>query len=178
MNRKVIAIGEAVHADWERLFKRGTPMSEQRTPAQEEAKRIRITHAVVEQGNFGQKTPAATTFDDVESDDDAGPMPDLAPADVEVVHFLCPSIDEQLDKPGSSLTGRSIMEEITEMYLNKTLRPFVEGEPIGCIPSTKKKREKQPTEARARMITGQRRQDAMLRLRVKNDRMLKGLEGR
>jgi hypothetical protein len=75
------------------------------------------------------KTPSRTPFD---SDDFI--FPDESDADLDIEHFLHPMVDGQITRPGSSLTGLSIREELADEYLTGKVRPFVEGEPIGTIP--------------------------------------------
>jgi hypothetical protein len=92
----------------------------------EEAQRLRAESARLERGDFAIKTPAYLYEDDVSAEL-------ISEADIDADTFLCPVVDAQLSRGGSSLTGYSIMEEIEEDMLNGKLRPFVEGEPIGVI---------------------------------------------
>ncbi len=86
-------------------------------------------------------------------------------------HFLFPTIDLQLTSPGSSLTGRSIMEELMEDRLTRKVIPFVPG-PIGAY----KKRKPVKTYTLSNWPELDRK--AMLELRKKNDADLKRLEER
>lgn len=134
----------------------------------EEAKRLRLETARIEQGDFGVKKAVPVPPERQEPDDD--PVDEgeelLSQADIDEHNFLNPTIDDQVSRGGSSLTGMSIMEEIQEDRLNGTLQPFVEGEPIGVL--------KTWTRGPARMLKTERelydeRQKCLNELRAKND---------
>lgn len=171
--RDVIAIGEAIHDVVEQALKRGTRMSgrkPRRTAAEEEALRLRTEAAQREQHKFGKKKAKALTDadpnymgGDSQSND---PVPDQAQN---------PSVLMQMNQIGSSLTGRTIMEEIQSDRMNGKLRPFVEGEPIGKIQKHKrgpakplKTRNEIMDDRRNELRERQQQNDATL------DRLLKG----
>jgi hypothetical protein len=95
--------------------------------------------------------------------------------DEQYVAFFCPPIDQQLSQPGSSLTGRSIMEEITEMELDNTLPHF--STPVGRLPQ----RVRKPRARTAAQLTALRnermneRQRALRSRQKHNDRVLESL---
>ena len=126
----VIAIGEAVHTAVEQMLKKGARMSNKRrrTPAEEEALRLRVETGARERLDFGKKTVRALT------DEDAGYMAgeDVGGTAGGEWHEH-PEAWQQLGSMGSSLTGYSVIEEIREDRMLGKLRPFVEGEPIGAI---------------------------------------------
>jgi len=83
--------------------------------------------------------------------------------------FLAPTVEEQMNTPGSSLTGRSIIEELTEDRMNGKVAPFVSG-PIGAYVRTPKK--KPLTDRQVQQIHNKWREQEraiMLALRAKND---------
>jgi hypothetical protein len=169
--RKVIAIGEAVHTALEAVLKTGATMKKHtRTPAQEEALQLRVETARYEKQDYATKTPTVHNMHGgAEGETLQFPDAQLGAADLAEQEFLCPSVDDQLSRPGSSLTGLSIMEEIVEANHMKRMKPFIEGQPIGKIqkwttgpaPALKTNNE----------IMEDRRKET-LRLRAKNDRAL------
>jgi hypothetical protein len=97
----------------------------------------------------------------------------LGPPDEEMEHFLGTPATGQMGAPGTSLTGYSINEEVAEMELLGTLRPFVEGEPIGCIRTDPPRVPPPSMLTRAEIMEGRRRQ--MLDARNRNDAVLESL---
>lgn len=74
--------------------------------------------------------------------------------------------------PDFEATLREVCHEVESMRLSGTLRPFVEGEPIGVLPKRKKtKPTKTDPRAYARKMEEQRAE--MLELRRRNDQRIK-----
>lgn len=153
-----------------------------------EARKLLQESRSIERHEFGKKTSIPPIVDDVPA---YGTTDEFRSNDEALQNMLYPSFDDQLNHTGSSLTGFSIMEEINEQIINGLLAPFIEGTPIGPIPvrytkpkNSRNPHKKQPSKMngpmgrdRARMITGQRRQESMLAWRKKNDRKLELLIG-
>lgn len=87
--------------------------------------------------------------------------------------FLAPTVEEQLTTPGSSLTGRSIVEELTEDRMFRKIEPFTPG-PIGAY---KRRPVPRPYTIKDWRDPSLVRKE-MLELRAKNDATLKSLEER
>jgi hypothetical protein len=91
-------------------------------------------------------------------------------------------IDNDLDNylnPLFESTIRQIVQEVEEMRLAGTLKPFVEGEHLGKLP--RGVRPKKMTAAQARAAHNQRmqqRQEDMLALRKRNDGTIEALLSR
>lgn len=168
MPSEPLKIGEAIHRLMERRYKKGAPMKPTRSDM---AKQLRIETSQRERGDFVKKTQVPPTDADERymSDADAdeggpggawGQQPDAA---------------LQMTQMGSSLTGYSVMEEITEDRLNGKLRPFIEGEPIGMI----QKHDPKPApmlKSKARIKEDERTE--MLAMRKRNDTALDKLARR
>jgi len=107
--------------------------------------------------------PTPKCVPEIENEDGIA-IREISDDDIDIASFLCPSVDDQLGRMGSSLTGLSIMREITSV----PRRAFVEGEPIGAY--VKRNPWKPPTDVRP---IGHYRQEAMLHLRHKNDLTMK-----
>jgi len=140
-----------------------------KAPHNEMAVELVLEQRWLEDGVWSKATP---TLNSVLGADDinALPMDELKPADVEIVRLLQPSLDDQLDRVGSSLTGESIMAELHVDRLAGRIKPFVEGEPIGAYklrPEPKPAPELRTPER----IASDKRQE-MLALRAKNDRAM------
>ena len=151
--RKVIAIGEAIHMSIEKKL-RSKPV--RRAPVSPLAVELRVETAQREQGDFGLPKPKTPTF-----------TPGLDVTHDEMVNqFLAADAEMQLRYPCGSLTGFGIMEEIEQERLAGKLKPFVEGEPIGCI----KNWPRDPAPAlKSEKDLYDERQKCMLELRRKND---------
>jgi hypothetical protein len=134
-----------------------------------EAKRLRMESARMERLDFANKNVRHAGQHTDEGETLEWPEAQLGPSDIAENDFLDPHIDDQLNRAGSSQNGVPIMEEIAEMERNGTLRPFIEGEPIGR--RQKFNRKPAPTLYTRNEIMEQER-DAMLELRAKNDRNL------
>lgn len=118
-----------------------------------------------ESHDFVQKTKKAPTLDGNGRDGEPG-IPELSMFDIEITHFLTPTVDDQLTRTGSSLDGRSIMEEISQ---SKRV-PFVEGTPIGAY--KKRPAPRRYTDAEVRDYWVKRRewvQEELTKLRHRND---------
>jgi len=92
--------------------------------------------------------------------------------------FFMPMIDSQLSSPGSSLTGRSIMEEITEMELDHKLPHF--SVPIGRLPQRVRKARAR-TAAQLAKLHNERMDERQTQLRARqkhNDNVLNSLIAR
>lgn len=167
MRRTVLNFGEALHAHLEKaMTKRATPTN----AFLEEAKRLRMETTARERQDFGKKTAPAVTDN---GDRDAGQAlymggdsDDTTHSDWMPTSSMSPDVTMQLNQVGSSLTGMSIMEEITEDRLHGKLRPFIEGEPIGCIQHWP--RDSAPM-LKTEVDLYNDRQKVMLELRAKND---------
>jgi hypothetical protein len=136
------------------------------------------------QGKFWRATPRPK-LEGEESDARSWPViqaadewPVIQAAD-EWREFFAPEVQTQLIKPGSSLMGVSIMQELAEDSAEGRIHPFVEGEPIGRIQEGKLAQkaiepagEQATREHNDRM---QRRNDEMLALRDRNDRTITAL---
>lgn len=84
-----------------------------------------------------------------------------------MLRFFEPSFEETL---------REVMAEVFEMRMSGTLRPFVEGEPIGALPRVVKKRLLTPEQMRrSHNETMRWRREATLELRRKNDATIRRL---
>ncbi len=95
--------------------------------------------------------------------------------DEQYQHFFMPMIDSQLTSPGSSLTGRSIMEEVVEMELANTLPHYTT--PIGRLPrQVRKRRPKTSAQHAVEHNERMQRQQTELRARQKhNDAVIASL---
>lgn len=173
IGRKIVTISEAAHtalAD----TKTGVRMKKPKTPAEREALKLRIEQAQRERQDFLAPKRRTSVIDTMQDK--------LKPSDVETLKFLTPSMDAMVGDPenrfnskglpGSSLTGRSIMEEIAEMELDGTVRPFVEGEPIGACNNGQTTGPAPALKTRNEVMEDRRK--AMLSLRRRNDRFLNG----
>jgi hypothetical protein len=129
-----------------------------------------------ERGLFAQPTLTAIMTDarlevtGVDSVTGVVVMENVAAVDQNEYNFLHPLIDYQMTSPGSSLTGRSIMEELMEDRLSGRVAPFKQG-PIGAY----KRRPVPKTYTLSNWPELERK--AMLELRAKNDANLTRLEG-
>jgi hypothetical protein len=125
--------------------------------------------------DFGTPTARAMPFDGDDSGDHSERMEAIFAAENERYRqFYMPTMPEQVAGPGSSLSGRSIGEEVTEMELNNTLKPYTT--PIGLPrrvrarrPLTKAQLAKEHNERMERQRT------AMLKHRRHNDAVLASL---
>ena len=120
-------------------------------------KKLMMEQRAREKHDFVRATPRHRPEDE---DEEGNPTRVISDDDIDVSFFLCPSVEDQLNRPGSSLNGISIMHEIT----TSPYRAFVEGEPIGAY--VKRKPWRAPKDVRP---IGHYRQEAMLHLRHKND---------
>jgi hypothetical protein len=123
------------------------------------AKKLLMEQRGRELGHFGKPTPKR---EPLESEG----APRECPIDTDIDRFLCPSVDDQLGRPGSSLTGFSIMEEVSSCWPRTSMK----GEPIGAY----KKRDvpKPATLKVAREYyckRGRWKQEELMALRHKND---------
>lgn len=109
---------------------------------EKEKLRIKLLAEAREQERNSQshKTPASHSSWGDREEDDGLSTPELSQHDLDSERFLHPSIDEQLNSPGSSLTGLSIREELADEYLMGKVAPFVEGTPIGTIPLNRRQK--------------------------------------
>jgi hypothetical protein len=128
--------------------------------------------------DFGIPEARHAPFDGSETAED-GPAMDIAEKnkreEEQYVAFFCPPIDQQLSQPGSSLTGRSIVEEVTEMELSNTLPSY--NTPIGRLP--RRVRVRRPLTkaqlAKEHNERMERKRAAMLKARRHNDAVLAAL---
>lgn len=130
---RILSIGVGVHKLIEERLKQGESVKRRdMTAAEQEAVKLRKDAKWKERNDWVAKK---ITDDQLEKwhpdlDDKMAELPSVN--DLSVEHFLMPMVDQQLNTPGSSLTGYSIMEEIHEDRVMGKLHPFVEGEPIGA----------------------------------------------
>jgi len=136
--RKVISIGEAIHRQWEQKLKGQPVQPREMTDAEKVAHRLRVEKKQREAGDFGIPKTRTDTFDYSDDENDFTTIDEDMTADVASEAFLCPSVDDQLSRPGSSLTGFSIMEELVQDRLAGKVKPFREGEAIGRIQNHKR----------------------------------------
>lgn len=104
------------------------------------------------------------------------PLAELGTADIAIIRFLSPTLDQQINEIGGSLTGMSIMEELRDDYWYWRVPPHREGTPIGAY-------ELRPCPAAAPMLLSPeqlvtRKRKEMLDLRAQNDRALARLLSR
>jgi hypothetical protein len=173
--RSPIDFGKALHNLVEQQLKEvpRVKAQKQRTPAEEWALQLRKETARMERFDFAVK--AGLPFNnngafEEESEDE------LSPHDLMTEMTLAPSVTDQLNKTGSSLTGFTIMEEINEARLRGTLETFVEGTPIGACHNGPR-----PCPAPALKSHNEIMDDRQRELRqrqARNDRTLDRLEGR
>jgi hypothetical protein len=145
-------------------------MSEAKLPRTIPARTLVLEQRWLESGDWATKTPTLNEQLSAEEMNRPSGLPELKPADHEVVMLLQPSLESQLNRSGSSLTGQSIMEEIHVARLAGKLRPYSGREDIGAY----KKRE--PNRPAPMLLSPERiaqdRRKEMLELRAANDRAL------
>jgi len=156
---------------------RGSKTRERRLSTRELlAWQMRLEQRRMERLDFAVKTPKHQPFDATgeggEEEEESSLVGDPGPTDIAMQNLLCPSIDDQLSRSGSSLTGFSIMEEIHEAKMLGTLQPHVEGTMIGAIQSYSRCPVDQLASCNE-IMEGRRKE--MLGLRARNDRALEQL---
>lgn len=84
----------------------------------------------------------------------------------EMLRFFEPSFEETL---------REVVREVALMRTNKTLRPFVEGEPIGAYKPTPHVKISEKTILEFECKRHEQAREEMLALRTQNDNLLRRL---
>lgn len=166
----ILLFGKALHAAVEKAIKEAPlvkSVRKQRTPAEDEALRMRLEMERTAKLDFGIPTPKRITNDDSTLDQGF--------ADIEQGEFLAPQLDDQLSKMGSSLTGMSIMEEIQMDRIVGKLRPFLPG-PLGACHNAPRACAAPSLKTHNEIMDDRQRE---LRSRQQtNDRILDQLEGK
>ena len=124
----------------------------------------------LERGIWARKTARVADLNGIDADTEVEQI-ELAPADVELLHFTMPTLDAQLNKPGSSLTGMSIMEEIQSDRMHGKLRPYTKVEPIGAYERREPNSPARPVNTDPNNQAELNRKE-MLVLRAANDRAM------